>query len=98
MHTNIVLTGNEILFIFLRLHLPKQFLCENLSIGKKYKLSANAFTKTYFLFSQKSAGGYKKALGMWIQKRNRKIEFLLKRNHADCVKPRTHCSSMAVME
>lgn len=62
---NVALNGNEILFIFLLLHLPKHNSYVRLSVLAKNKIfPTNAFTKAYFLFSRKRAGNYGKALGM----------------------------------
>lgn len=95
---NVALNGNEILFIFLLLHLPKHKSYVRICLlAKSIIFSTNAFTKVYFLFSHKRAGSYRKALGMLQDlKRDRKIEFLSKTNQTDCVRPRIHCLDVAV--
>lgn len=52
---NVALNGNEILFIFLLLHLPKHNSYVRICLlAKNIIFSTNAFTKAYFLFSLES--------------------------------------------
>lgn len=52
---NVALNGNEILFIFLLLHLPKHNSYVKICLlAKNIIFSTNAFTKAYFPFSPES--------------------------------------------
>lgn len=77
---NVSLNGNEILFIFLLLHLPKHnSYLRVCPLAKNVIFSTNTFTKAYFLFSHKRAGSYQKALGMLQDpKKGQKNRILIK--------------------
>lgn len=97
---NVALNGNEVLFIFLLLHLPKHSSYMRLcALAKNLIFSTNAFTKAHFLFSRKRPK-LQKGTGSVAgpQKKDRKIEFLSKINQADHVKPRTRCSGVTAVK
>ena len=87
LHVNVVLNGNEILFIFLLLHLAKHNSYMKIRLlAKNIMSSSNTFSKAYFLFSHRKLEATERH---WVcyrtQKRGRKIEFLSKTNQSDYV-------------
>ena len=96
LHVNVVLNGNEILFIFLLLHLAKHNSYMKIRLlAKNIISSSNTFSKAYFLFSHRKLEATERR---WVcyrtQKRGRKIEFLSKTNQSDYVWSRTLCSGV----
>lgn len=82
---NVALNGNEILFMFLLLHLSKHNSYVRISLLAKNRiLPTNAFTKAYFLCSLESWRLHR-GTGNVIRLKNgtKKIEIFSKTNQAD---------------